>query len=41
MYHELILFKPSYDFFVDDKAIGFNHNWMKILKKKIKKNKKN
>ena len=36
MYHELIMFKPSYDFFIDDKAIGFSKNWMRILKKKLK-----
>tara|TARA_B100001564_G_C20294688_1_gene514190 strand:+ start:70 stop:429 length:360 start_codon:yes stop_codon:yes gene_type:complete len=35
-HHELIMFKPSYDFFVDDKAIGFSKNWMTILKKKLK-----
>ena len=36
MYHELIMFKPSYDFFIDDKAIGFSKNWMSTLKKKLK-----
>lgn len=36
-YHELILFKPSYDYIIDDKAIGFTSNWMKILDKKLKK----
>jgi len=36
MYHELIMFKPSYDFFIDDKAIGFTQNWMVPLKKKLK-----
>ena len=35
-YHELILFKPSYDIFVDDKAIGFDKNWQKLLKGKLK-----
>ena len=32
-YDELIMCKPSYDYFVDDKAYGFNQNWhKKILK---------
>ncbi len=35
-YNELIMFKPSYDLFVDDKAIGFSKNWMNTLKKKLK-----
>ena len=36
-YHELILYKPSYDLFIDDKAYGFKKNWQKnflgVLKK--------
>ena len=36
-YHRLILGKPSYDFIIDDKAIGFDKNWIKILKKKLNK----
>ena len=32
-YHELILGKISYDLFVDDKALGFNKNWISKLKK--------
>jgi capsule biosynthesis phosphatase len=32
-YDELILGKAAYDYFVDDKAVGFNKNWMKTLKK--------
>lgn len=36
MYHELIMFKPSYDYFIDDKAIGFSKTWMSSLKKKLK-----
>ena len=36
-YHRLILGKPSYDYFIDDKAIGFNKdNWKKTLMKKLK-----
>jgi hypothetical protein len=31
-FHELILGKPSYDLIIDDKALGFNKNWMKKLK---------
>tara|TARA_Y100000768_G_C23677094_1_gene540513 strand:- start:282 stop:638 length:357 start_codon:yes stop_codon:yes gene_type:complete len=34
-YNELILFKPSYDIFIDDKAIGFNKNWQKLVKRKL------
>ena len=34
LYNELIMCKPSYDLFIDDKAFGFNKNWhKKILKK--------
>jgi len=33
-YHELIMYKTSYDLFVDDKAYGFKKNWHKDLKKK-------
>ena len=36
-YHQLILGKTSYDYFVDDKAYGFKKNWMKDIKSKIKK----
>ena len=28
-YHKLILGKPAYDFFIDDKAYGFKKNWQK------------
>ena len=36
-YHKLIFGKPSYDYIVDDKAIGFSDNhWIKMLKKKLK-----
>ena len=36
--HDKLIFgKPSYDYFIDDKAIGFNkNNWEKTLKKKLK-----
>ncbi len=32
-YDELILGKVSYDFFVDDKAYGFQKNWYKNIRK--------
>ncbi len=36
-YHKLIFGKPSFDYIVDDKAVGFSdNNWIKILKKKLK-----
>ena len=28
-FNKLIFGKPSYDMFVDDKALGFNKNWFK------------
>lgn len=34
-YHELIFGKPSYDYYVDDKSIFYDKNWIKIIKKKI------
>ena len=35
-YHKLIFGKPSYDLFIDDKAMGNEKNWFYKLKKKIK-----
>ena len=32
-FHTLKFGKPSYDLFVDDKAYGFNSNWIKDLNK--------
>ena len=32
-YHHLIMGKPSYDLFVDDKAYGFDQNWPLKIKK--------
>ena len=32
-YHILIFGKPSYDYFVDDKAIGFSEKWPIEIKK--------
>ena len=37
-YHKLILGKPNFDIFVDDKALGFKKNWINDFKKKLKKN---
>ena len=31
-YHKLIMGKPSYDLFVDDKAFGFKKDWVKELR---------
>lgn len=36
-YHELIMGKPSYDIFVDDKAFGFQKKWVNSLEKKYLK----
>ena len=36
-YHELIFYKPSYDLFIDDKALGYKKNWHKILIKQLNK----
>ena len=36
-YHHLIMGKPSYDFFIDDKAYGFDTNWPKKFKKYLEK----
>ena len=34
-HHELIFGKPSFDLYIDDKNLGFDKNWHKILKKKL------
>ena len=34
-YHFLILGKPSYDIFIDDKNLGYKNNWGNDLLKKI------
>ena len=31
-YNELIMFKPDYDIFIDDKAYGFSVKWKKFFK---------
>lgn len=40
-YHRLIMGKPSYDLFVDDKNFGFNKNWHKKIESSIKDIEKN
>ena len=35
-YSKLILGKPSYDFYIDDKNLGFSKNWVVDLKKILK-----
>lgn len=35
-YSKLILGKPSYDIYIDDKNLGFKYNWITDLKKKLK-----
>ena len=37
-YDELIMGKPTYDLFVDDKTLNFNKNWPEQLFKKLKLN---
>ena len=32
-YHKLVMFKTSYDLFVDDKAYGFKKNWYRDFNK--------
>lgn len=39
-YHKLIMGKPSYDIFIDDKAIFFKKNWSLELKNFLKKKNK-
>jgi len=33
-YHKIYFGKPSYDLFIDDKALFFKQNWSNFLKKK-------
>ena len=37
-FHKLHMGKPSFDFLVDDKSIGFKKNWPSYLRKILKKN---
>lgn len=37
-YNILLMGKPSYDIFIDDKAYGFNKNWLIYYNKYTKKN---
>ena len=34
-YHKLLMCKPSYDLYIDDKALNFKKNWQVVLKKKL------
>ena len=36
-YHKLIMGKPSYDLFIDDKALGFKKNWHQNFQNVLKK----
>ena len=36
-FNQLILGKPNYDLFVDDKALGFKENWTPSFLRKIRK----
>lgn len=35
-YHKVYFGKPSYDLFIDDKALFFKNNWSKFIRKKYK-----
>ena len=37
-YDKLIMGKPTYDIFIDDKNLGFKKNWSEQLFKKLKLN---
>jgi hypothetical protein len=34
-YNKLILGKPSYDLFIDDKNLSFSKNWIAVLKREL------
>ncbi len=34
-YHKLLMCKPSYDIFIDDKALNFKKNWTVLLNNKL------
>ena len=36
-YHKLIFGKPSFDMFIDDKALFFKKDWYKLIDKNLKK----
>ena len=40
-YHNIYFGKPSFDLFIDDKSLFFKKEWSKLLRKKLKINKKN
>ncbi len=35
-YNKLIMGKPSFNYYIDDKSIGFEKDWISQLKKKLK-----
>ena len=35
-YHLLIMGKPSYDYFIDDKSLNFNKNWERKIRSLLK-----
>tara|TARA_B100001029_G_C14897275_1_gene358862 strand:+ start:379 stop:738 length:360 start_codon:yes stop_codon:yes gene_type:complete len=35
-FHKLYMGKPSFDLFIDDKALGYTRNWQKKLNKVLK-----
>jgi len=35
-FHKLVLGKPTFDLFIDDKSLDFNKKWIETLKKKLK-----
>ena len=37
MFHRLYMGKPSFDFLVDDRSIGFKKNWPSLIRKILKK----
>jgi len=37
-FHKLKMGKPSYDIIIDDKCVTYFDNWVKILRKNLKKN---
>ena len=36
-FHRLYMGKPSFDFLVDDRSIGFKKNWPSLIRKILKK----
>ena len=34
-FHKLFITKPSFDYYIDDKAYNFNSKWIDVVKKKL------